>query len=68
MPDAPPGFAPEYVEGMWVMLQQETPGDLVFGTGETHSVLEWCLMNSFTYPVRHELVEGSMFSIKGSFS
>ena len=32
------GYAPEYVEGMWLMLQQERPGDLVFGTGESHSV------------------------------
>ena len=35
------GFAPEYVEGMWLMLQQKAPCDLVFGTGETHSVLEF---------------------------
>ncbi len=35
------GFAPEYVEGMWLMLQQEAPCDMVFGTGETHSVLEF---------------------------
>ena len=35
------GYAPEYVEGMWLMLQQEEPQDLVFGTGETHSVREF---------------------------
>ncbi|MFQ5850584.1 MAG: GDP-mannose 4,6-dehydratase [Candidatus Binatia bacterium] len=35
------GYAPEYVEGMWRMLQQDQPGDLVFGTGETHSVREF---------------------------
>ncbi len=35
------GYAPEYVEGMWIMLQQEAPADLVFGTGETHSVKEF---------------------------
>jgi GDPmannose 4,6-dehydratase len=35
------GYAPEYVEGMWLMLQQEAPEDLVFGTGETHSVKEF---------------------------
>ena len=35
------GFAPEYVLGMWQMLQQETSEDLVFGTGETHSVKEF---------------------------
>jgi len=30
------GFAPEYVEMMWLMLQQETPEDYVVGTGESH--------------------------------
>ena len=35
------GYAPEYVEGMWLMLQQEAPADLVFGTGQTHSVREF---------------------------
>jgi GDPmannose 4,6-dehydratase len=35
------GYAPEYVEGMWRMLQQEESQDLVFGTGETHSVQEF---------------------------
>jgi GDPmannose 4,6-dehydratase len=32
------GYAPEYVEAMWIMLQQEQPCDYVIGTGETHSV------------------------------
>lgn len=32
------GYAPEYVEGMWRMLQVETAGDYVLATGETHSV------------------------------
>ncbi|NQT07199.1 MAG: GDP-mannose 4,6-dehydratase, partial [Candidatus Omnitrophica bacterium] len=35
------GFAPEYVENMWRMLQQETPDDYVLGTGECHSVREF---------------------------
>ncbi len=35
------GYAPEYVEGMWLMLQQDQPGDLVFGTQESHSVREF---------------------------
>jgi len=35
------GYAPEYVEVMWRMLQQETPDDYVIGTGETHSVEEF---------------------------
>jgi GDPmannose 4,6-dehydratase len=36
------GFAGDYVEGMWLMLQQEEPGDYVLGTGVTHSVQEFC--------------------------
>jgi GDPmannose 4,6-dehydratase len=35
------GFAGEYVQAMWKMLQQETPQDFVIGTGETHSVREF---------------------------
>ena len=36
------GYAPEYVESMWLMLQQKTPGDYVVATGETHTVKEFC--------------------------
>jgi GDPmannose 4,6-dehydratase len=36
------GYAPEYVEAMWLMLQQPEPGDYVVGTGEMHSVRELC--------------------------
>lgn len=35
------GYAPEYVEAMWLMLQQERPEDYVIGTGQTHSVKEF---------------------------
>jgi GDPmannose 4,6-dehydratase len=35
------GFAPEYVESMWLMLQQKKPDDYVIATGETHSVKEF---------------------------
>ena len=35
------GFAGDYVEAMWLMLQQETPDDYVIATGETHSVQEF---------------------------
>lgn len=35
------GYAPEYVEAMWLMLQQPKPQDFVIGTGETHSVREF---------------------------
>ena len=36
------GYAPEYVEAMWMMLQQDKPNDYVIATGETHSVQEFC--------------------------
>ena len=35
------GFAGDYVEAMWLMLQQETPDDYVIATGECHSVEEF---------------------------
>lgn len=35
------GYAPEYVEGMWKILQHDKPDDFVFATGETHSVREF---------------------------
>lgn len=35
------GFAGDYVEGMWLMLQQDKPGDYVLATNETHSVREF---------------------------
>ena len=36
------GFAGDYVEAMWLMLQQEKPDDYVVSTDETHSVREFC--------------------------
>jgi GDPmannose 4,6-dehydratase len=36
------GYAPEYVEAMWLMLQQDEPEDFVIGNGESHSVREFC--------------------------
>jgi GDPmannose 4,6-dehydratase len=38
------GHAPDYVEAMWMMLQQDEPDDYVVATGETHSVREFCQM------------------------
>ncbi len=40
------GYAPEYVEAMWLMLQKKKPDDYVIATGETHSVKEF-LIESF---------------------
>jgi GDPmannose 4,6-dehydratase len=42
------GYAPEYVETMWLMLQQQRPDDYVIGTGESHSVREF-VEEAFAY-------------------
>jgi len=42
------GYAKEYVEAMWLMLQQDAPNDYVIATGETHSVREF-LEEAFSY-------------------
>lgn len=42
------GYAPEYVEAMWSMLQQPRAEDYVLGTGESHSVREFC-EEAFSY-------------------
>jgi GDPmannose 4,6-dehydratase len=36
------GYAGDYVQGMWLMLQQDKPDDYVLATGETHSIREFC--------------------------
>ena len=42
------GYAPDYVEAMWLMLQQNTPDDYVIATGEKHSIRDF-LEASFNY-------------------
>jgi GDPmannose 4,6-dehydratase len=42
------GFAPEYVEMMWLMLNQQEPADYVVGTGESHTVREF-VERAFSY-------------------
>jgi GDPmannose 4,6-dehydratase len=42
------GYAPEYVEAMWLILQQDQPDDFVIGTGESHSPREF-LDEAFGY-------------------
>lgn len=42
------GYAPEYVEAMWTILQQDKPADYVIGTGEAHTVREF-LNEAFGY-------------------
>ncbi len=50
------GYAPEYTEMMWRMLQQETPGDYVCATGEMHTVREFCehAFDAVGIPLRFE--------------
>lgn len=58
------GYAGDYVQAMWLMLQQEEPDDYVIATGETHSVRELLdVAFGFEVGVRHhcdELVEGDL--------
>jgi len=42
------GYAPDYVEAMWLMLQQENPNDYVIATGETHSIRDF-LTHAFSH-------------------
>lgn len=46
------GYAPDYVEAMWLMLQQETADDFVISTGETHSIRHF-----LTHAFRHVGIE-----------
>ncbi|KAL1502146.1 hypothetical protein ABEB36_007333 [Hypothenemus hampei] len=51
------GHARDYVEAMWLMLQQEKPDDFVIGTGETHSVKE-LVEETFRYIGKEIMWEG----------
>lgn len=42
------GFAGDYIESMWLMLQQDTPDNYVVGTGITHTIEELC-ESAFSY-------------------
>ena len=58
------GYAPEYVESMWRMLQTDKPDDFVVGTGEVHSVREF-LEAAFSYvgldPEQHVKIDPRYF-------
>ncbi|HEX6305747.1 MAG TPA: GDP-mannose 4,6-dehydratase [Anaerolineales bacterium] len=57
------GFAGDYVEAMWHMLQHDTPLDYVVGTGQTHAVRDWC-QAAFGYlglDYRHYVVQDPEF-------
>lgn len=58
------GFTPEYVDGMWRMMQLNEPGDFVLATGESHSVREF-ITESFHYFGEEIYWEGSGVEEKG---
>ena len=58
------GYAPEYVEAMWLMLQQDKPDDYVIATGETHSVREFVEM-AFKYAGINLVWQGKGLDEKG---
>ena len=58
------GFAPDYVEMMWMMLQQDTPDDYVVATGEMHTVREF-IEKTFTRAGFDIAWEGSGVNEKG---
>ena len=58
------GYAPEYVEAMWLMLQQTEPDDYVVATGETHSVRDFVEL-AFKYAGFDIVWEGKGIGEKG---
>ena len=58
------GYARDYVEAMWLILQQNEPDDYVVATGETHTVREFCTL-AFERAGIHLQWEGSGFDEKG---
>ena len=48
------GYAADYVRAMWLMLQQDQPGDYVVATGETHPVRELCDLAFAAAGLRYE--------------
>ncbi len=58
------GYAPEYVEGMWLMLQQDNPDDYVLATGETHTIKEF-VENAFKVAGYGITWEGEGVNTKG---
>lgn len=59
------GYAPEYMEAAWTMLQQETPNDYVIATGETHSVREF-VEKAFLFAGRPIVWQGSGTNERGA--
>lgn len=58
------GFAPDYVEGMWLSLQQNNPEDYVFATGQTHTVKELIELSFLQIGIKIKW-QGEGLNIKG---
>ncbi len=58
------GYAKDYVECMWLMLQYDTPEDFVIATGEQHSVREFCSL-AFRYAGMELIWQGDGLTEKG---
>jgi GDPmannose 4,6-dehydratase len=58
------GYAPEYTDMMWRMLQQDTPGDYVCATGETNTIRDFCI-KSFAEVGIHIKFEGNDVNEEG---
>jgi GDPmannose 4,6-dehydratase len=58
------GFAGDYVEAMWLMIQQDEPDDFVIATGETHAIQEFVDL-AFAYagldPAQHVVIDPAFF-------
>lgn len=61
------GHARDFIEGMWLMLQQDTPKDYVLATGETHTVRSFC-EKAFAAAGIHVVWEGEGVDTKGRHS
>jgi len=57
------GYAKEYVEAMWLMLQQDAPDDFVIGTGKTHTIREfiYCVSEIAGYDIMKHVVIDEKF-------
>lgn len=57
------GYAPDFVEGMWMMLQQTEPEDFVLATGETHTIKEFvdeCINYIETSPENYSMINSKL--------
>tara|TARA_B100001093_G_scaffold480725_1_gene510851 strand:- start:9453 stop:10322 length:870 start_codon:yes stop_codon:yes gene_type:complete len=48
------GYAPDYVQGMWMMLQQEQADDFILATGKTHKLLDFLKFSFENFGLNHE--------------